>query len=730
MLLWTLPALAATRFLSTDGRAILEEDAGKLWIRTETERRDAGAVSGVAWADIDPDGTVWVVQKDGWIGRPGAPLTKVGAPLWVEPSWKRRSLLVAIPDQGGLRVLEVALKSGAQKERYQSLRADDVVFDAHLRPRFAWERQPRRLARGLDVDTVFLFDGHERALGETGAMQPSWIADRGAWPRIGAAPPVMLGLEGDATGIDLHRIGDTTVLGVLRSFGWKAWSQPGPADATHVLVAADGTVDAIGAYAERLLWTPLTPAGQALVALGEKLGTDVHVLDRSADDRRWLVASWSGSQPRRELWLDRDTDRIIPLDPDVPAGHPVEATTIAARDGQKLAAYLLRPEGGKAPLVVRVHDGPWNDRFTWTFDPEAERLAAQGYAVLSVNHRGTYGWGWNAVFGSGFVGDAMIHDVEDAIGWAIDQGVADPERVAVMGPGFGGYVALRLATEPSKVSCAIAGLSDGNLTARNDKMDLESVAGEDWRIEHSPDQHTAALHAPVLLWTGGRDGNRPDAIKVFFDRARENGKAVTWLKFPREGHGLKQAYDRDALALVEDRFLAQCFGRTPRPFGPEIPGAEVEVHGAWSMVGLEAAFDAARGLVRVPVAAYEIGGRRVEEGARADLLLRDPSGKTSVLVRDAVVRNLGAASAGLLVGPADAAAIRSAKGTFSLAEIRPDGVALTLPAAVKDADVGGAVTVRGSGAAFEAKLLDKAEDGTVRLLVPRDRAAEAAALLH
>jgi len=124
----------------------------------------------------------------------------------------------------------------------------------------------------------------------------------------------------------------------------------------------------------------------------------------------------------------------------------MEPVTIRARDGLALVSYLSRPRGSspadRLPMVLLVHGGPWA-RDLWGLHPDHQWLANRGYAVLSVNFRGSTGFGKSFVNAGDREWAGKMHDdLIDAVDWAVAQGIADPARVAIMGASYGGYSAL------------------------------------------------------------------------------------------------------------------------------------------------------------------------------------------------------------------------------------------------------------------------------------------------
>src|SRR5690606_17227399 len=146
--------------------------------------------------------------------------------------------------------------------------------------------------------------------------------------------------------------------------------------------------------------------------------------------------------------------------------NKMEEVKFLSRDNKDIYAYLTYPKDQKenVPVVVLVHDGP-NRRSEWGFDPEVQFLTSRGYAVFQVNYRGSIGYGkdfWTAGFKEW--GGKIQSDISDGVAWLIHQGIADKNRIAIMGSGFGGYSALYAAAfNPSLFKCAISTSGYSNL---------------------------------------------------------------------------------------------------------------------------------------------------------------------------------------------------------------------------------------------------------------------------
>ena len=170
---------------------------------------------------------------------------------------------------------------------------------------------------------------------------------------------------------------------------------------------------------------------------------EIQIVSRTLDDKKWLVAFLMDDGPVRYYYYDRETkepkflfsNRKDLEDQPLQKMHPV---VIEARDGLKLVSYLTLPPGSDpkgtgrpdkpVPMVLDVHGGPWA-RDSWGFDPEHQLWANRGYAVLSVNYRGSTGFGKKfANAGNKEWAGKMHDDLLDAVDWAVKEKIADPTR--------------------------------------------------------------------------------------------------------------------------------------------------------------------------------------------------------------------------------------------------------------------------------------------------------------
>ena len=256
------------------------------------------------------------------------------------------------------------------------------------------------------------------------------------------------------------------------------------------------------------------------------------------DVKKVLLFSHSAREPGYYTLLNLETGKLLPvaktrpwLKPEAMAEmYPVKCK---ARDGLELNGYVTLPPGrGKKnlPMVTYVHGGPFGPRDVWGFDPIVQFLANRGYAVLQVNYRGSGGYGDEFYLkGRQEVGGAIQDDIEDMTRWAVQQGVADPHRLAIMGGSYGGYSTLfALAHTPELFRCGVAwaAVSDWLTlfkSAKEDTMysrdalrfwaavlgDMNDEKQRQRLASASPVTLAAHITAPLLIMHGEDDATVP-----------------------------------------------------------------------------------------------------------------------------------------------------------------------------------------------------------------------------
>ncbi|QIL02118.1 S9 family peptidase [Sphingomonas sinipercae] len=299
----------------------------------------------------------------------------------------------------------------------------------------------------------------------------------------------------------------------------------------------------------------------------------------SQDGTRSLVFAGSDSDPGRYYLYDRSAKKLDELFLARPQleKHPiakVQTVTATVADGTQIPAYLTLPAGKdpkNLPAVVLPHGGP-SSRDEWGFDWIAQFLAARGYAVIQPNYRGSAGFGDQWLVDNGFKSwRTSIGDITGSIRWLVKQGIADPNRLAVVGWSYGGYAALQAAaTEPDlfKAVAAIAPATDLALLkseARGYARQalVADFVGKGPHIEEgSPLRRAGAIRAPVLLAHGDLDLNVSVDHSVKMDSAlRSSGKTVELLRFRTLDHQLDDGPARRELLRKIGELLQRTIGQ-------------------------------------------------------------------------------------------------------------------------------------------------------------------------
>lgn len=254
---------------------------------------------------------------------------------------------------------------------------------------------------------------------------------------------------------------------------------------------------------------------------------------------------------------------------------PVQSITYPASDGTMIPAYLTMSKDGPAkgrPAVVLPHGGP-SSRDTWGFDWLAQFLAARGYAVIQPNYRGSSG------FGEEFLGENAFRDWRTAMSdisasgqYLVAQGIADPNKLAILGWSYGGYAALQSASlEPNryKAVVAIAPVTDLAMLRRDaakftdSKLTRELVGkGEDHLKPGSPLQNAARIKAPVLLVHGDKDINVLSRHSVeMADELRKAGNSVEFVRHKDLDHYLEDTGARVDMLTKIGQLLDRTIGK-------------------------------------------------------------------------------------------------------------------------------------------------------------------------
>jgi dipeptidyl aminopeptidase/acylaminoacyl peptidase len=366
---------------------------------------------------------------------------------------------------------------------------------------------------------------------------------------------------------------------------------------------------------------PLIPeVGRDIDRLKAALGPQFDVVSRTLDDRKWVVAVNDPTHVMSSYLYDRGSGKVTKLFDHRPelAGaplRPMKPVELRSRDGLPLVAYLTLPPGSDAdhpahpvPLVLDVHGGPWA-RDSYGFNGEHQWLANRGYAVLSVNYRGSTGFGKKFINAGDHEWARKMHnDLLDAVDWAIKEKIAQPDKIAIYGGSYGGYATLvGLTFTPDRFACGVDIVGPSNLfTLLNSipaywKSFFEDMArrigdprteeGRELLKQRSPLTFAEKIAKPLLIAQGANDPRVKQAeADQIVTAMKGRNLPVTYVLYPDEGHGFARPQNRISFYAVAEGFLSKCLGGRAEPIGNDFSGSSLKVNaGADYIEGLSTA---------------------------------------------------------------------------------------------------------------------------------------------
>ncbi|MCC8484110.1 MAG: S9 family peptidase [Rickettsia endosymbiont of Labidopullus appendiculatus] len=321
------------------------------------------------------------------------------------------------------------------------------------------------------------------------------------------------------------------------------------------------------------------------------------ILSRTIDDKLWLVLYFSDTNSGEYYLYDRSKKTIKFLfnaREKLSPYHlvPMQPVIIKSRDGLDLVSYITMPKLHNStapyPLIVYVHGGP-STRDTWGYDTMHQWFANRGYAVLSVNYRGSSGFGKNFLnAGNREWGRKMHQDIIDAVNWAIEQKITDPKKIAIMGGSYGGYETLiALTMNPELFACGIdiVGPSDlitliksvpeywkpiaGNLKKKIG--DIDSKKGLNLLTASSPINFVDKITKPLLIAQGANDPRvKKEQSDKMVEALQKRNIAVLYVLYPDEGHGFRGIGNKLSFYAITEQFLASILGGRAEPLGTSL----------------------------------------------------------------------------------------------------------------------------------------------------------------
>ena len=588
---------------------------------------------------ISPDGTrlAYVAPRDGvlnvWVGELGAPEQSFRAVthdadrgirsyFWSHDGGR----ILYLQDRGGdenWRLYDVDLDGGDTRDLtpFEGVQAQVLAYEKQL---------PTQLLVGLNKDDARLHDVYrldlvsgelEKVAENFGVAQ--WVADAelrvraavrhrpdggvdvmarridagsDAWQTVlsveaaDALSTGVVGFNGDGQGLyvlsSVEANASRLLFFDLERGGIEVLAEDPRYDVGGVVLHPDSReVQVVSVIKARVELSVHDPAIEADIdAMRAIQRGDFAMAGRDHADRTWLVAFSVDDGPVSYYAWDRSARRATFLfhHQSALSGYRLarmEPFCFSARDGLEIHGYVTFPVGVERaglPMVLCVHGGPWG-RDVWGYSGDVQWLVNRGYLCVQVNFRGSTGYGKEFVNAGDREWAGKMHDdLIDAVEFAVAEGWADPERVAIVGGSYGGYAALVGATfTPEVFRCAIAFAGPSNLKTLLENIppywapiaaQLHRRVGDPETEEaflwsRSPLSRVGAIQIPIFIVQGANDPRvTPAESEQIVAAMRDRGIDHEYVLLPDEGHTLVKPENRLRVTAATERFLAKHLG--------------------------------------------------------------------------------------------------------------------------------------------------------------------------
>ncbi|MBK8623129.1 MAG: S9 family peptidase [Saprospiraceae bacterium] len=318
-------------------------------------------------------------------------------------------------------------------------------------------------------------------------------------------------------------------------------------------------------------------------------GREVNFQSSTKDYSKFLIATGGDKYASEAYFYDTKTKKLIHQYTPRPKLKEVEQhlatmtpVTYKSSDGLEIPAYLTTPVGIAAknlPVIVLVHGGPKGPRDYWGYNAEVQFLANRGYAVLQPNFRASGGYGKKFLNAGDLQwGKLMQDDITWGVKYLVDKGIADKNRVAIMGGSYGGYATLAgLAFTPDVYACGVDIVGPSNIFTLLESVpayweagraflygmvgDPNTEEGKKLIREASPLFKADKIVKPLLIIQGANDPRvkQAEADQIVI-ALRDKGKKVDYLLAKDEGHGFAKPLNKKAMYAHVERFLSEVIG--------------------------------------------------------------------------------------------------------------------------------------------------------------------------
>ena len=321
--------------------------------------------------------------------------------------------------------------------------------------------------------------------------------------------------------------------------------------------------------------------------LTEKLpGKEISRTSSTLDEKLWLVSASSDTEPGETYLFDRKTHKLTlqyKIRESLPRESLAQMKSIRYKssDGLEIPAYLTLPKGipeKNLPTIIFPHGGPWARDF-WGYNGYAQFFANRGYAVLSMNFRGSTGYGKKFLdAGNQQWGRLMQDDITWGVKYLVADGIADPKRVGIFGGSYGGYATLAGVTvTPDLYAAGVELFGPSNLITLMESIppywesiramfykrmgDPTTPEGKALLIERSPLTSASKIKTPLMIAQGANDArvNHAESEQIVI-ALRDRGFPVEYLLIPDEGHGFARPVNNMATVMATEKFFAQYLG--------------------------------------------------------------------------------------------------------------------------------------------------------------------------